>query len=81
MAVTARHDLRAYSHYTSTNPNGARAMTRANNSRVTTPANNIDLELTEDELDHVIGGNSVKIKPAEFVTFRLSTFSGGSGSS
>jgi bacteriocin-like protein len=53
----------------------------ANNSRVTTPANNIDLELTEDELDHVIGGNSVKIKPAEFVTFRLSTFSGGSGSS
>jgi bacteriocin-like protein len=56
-------------------------MTRANNSRVTIPANNIDLELTEDELDHVVGGSGAKIKPAEFVTFKLSTFSGGSGAS
>jgi bacteriocin-like protein len=55
-----------------------RVMTAANNSRVTTPANNIDLELTEDELDHVVGGSSAK-KPSapEFVTFRMSQFSGG----
>ena len=53
----------------------------AGSSRVTTPANNIDLELTEDELDHVVGGNSAK-KPSasEFVTFKMSTFSGSSGS-
>jgi bacteriocin-like protein len=59
----------------------SRVMTPANNSRVTTPATNIDLELTEDELDNVVGGKSATTKPAEFVTFRMSTFSGGSGSS
>jgi bacteriocin-like protein len=53
----------------------------ANNSRVTTSPNNIDLELTEDELDHVVGGNNAKAKPPEFVTFKLSTYSGGTGSS
>jgi hypothetical protein len=59
----------------------SRVMTPANNSPVTTPANNIDLELTEDELHHVVGGNSAK-KPSasEFVTFRISQFSGSSGS-
>jgi bacteriocin-like protein len=60
----------------------SRVMTPTNNNHATTPANNIDLELTEDELDHVIGGNSAK-KPSasEFVTFKMSTFSGSNGSS
>jgi hypothetical protein len=56
-------------------------MTPTNNSRMTPPANKIELELTEENLDHVVGGNSAKAKPAEFVTFKISTFEGGSFSS
>jgi hypothetical protein len=56
-------------------------MTPTNNSRMTPPANKIELELTEEDLDHVVGGNSAKAKPAEFVTFKISTFAGGSFSS